>query len=149
MGGQKYTHVVYEWPQTLTFSILDCGCSINSRINPICAKDDVTSYYSPCLAGCKSGSYNKTSRIKSYSNCSCIADRWETGTMTLSKDWILKGPLKNTENPDMSVIKTAQTHSKSTINSEAIGGWCPVDCSTQFKIFGITMFLLGVLGTYN
>ena len=67
--------------------------------------------------------------------------------MTLSKDWILKGPLKNTENPDMSVIETAQTHSKSTINSEAIGGWCPVDCSTQFKIFGITMFLLGVLGT--
>lgn len=32
-------------------------------------------------------------------------------------------------------------------NDEAIGGWCPVDCGNVFKIWGIVMFLLMVLGS--
>ena len=39
-----------------------CGCSMDSRIQPICTKDGFTSYYSPCLAGCTESTYNKTSR---------------------------------------------------------------------------------------
>ena len=41
-----------------------CGCSMDSRIQPICTKDGFTSFYSPCLAGCTESTYNKTSRYK-------------------------------------------------------------------------------------
>ena len=29
----------------------DCGCPV-SRMQPICSKDGVTNFYSPCHAGC-------------------------------------------------------------------------------------------------
>ena len=44
-----------------------CGCSMDSRIQPICTKDGFTSYYSPCLAGCTESTYNKTSRYTLHS----------------------------------------------------------------------------------
>jgi len=43
----------------------DCNCNIYDY-QPVCGEDNVT-YFSPCLAGCKT-----SSELKSYSNCSCL-----------------------------------------------------------------------------
>ena len=68
--------------------------------------------------------------------------------MTLSEEWTKNLLMsKGWEYPDSSVMKTFQEQSSLTINDEAIGGWCPVDCNTQFKIFGGVMFLLMILGS--
>ena len=68
--------------------------------------------------------------------------------MTLSNEWTKELLMsKGWEYPDSSVMKTFQDQSSLTINDEAIGGWCPVDCNTQFKIFGGVMFLLMILGS--
>ena len=68
--------------------------------------------------------------------------------MTLSEEWTKKLLMsKGWEYPDSSVMKTFQEQSSLSIHDEAIGGWCPVDCNTQFKIFGGVMFLLMILGS--
>ena len=70
----------------------DCGCpDINSlKISPICAKDGLTNYYSPCIAGCTEFELNLTTFTKSYSKCSVIEDQWIENNMSLSKKWIKK-----------------------------------------------------------
>lgn len=68
----------------------DCGCSIDSKISPICAKDGLTNYYSPCLAGCKTVTFDKATRTRSYSDCTCIKDQWSERNMSLSKEWAIK-----------------------------------------------------------
>ena len=30
----------------------DCGCPV-SRMQPLCSKDGITNFYSPCHAGCR------------------------------------------------------------------------------------------------
>merc|ERR1712156_241316 len=72
----------------------DCGCpDINSlKISPICAKDGLTNYYSPCIAGCTEFELNLTTFTKSYSKCSVIENQWIENNMSLSKKWIKKDP---------------------------------------------------------
>lgn len=69
----------------------NCQCPKSSWISPICAKDGVTNFYSPCMAGCQESSYDPNTKTKSYSGCSCIRDAWLEQNMSLSKEWILKG----------------------------------------------------------
>ena len=35
----------------------DCKCPDNMKVSPVCAKDGVTNYYSPCVAGCTDSKY--------------------------------------------------------------------------------------------
>ena len=69
---------------------LDCACPENARINPICAKDGFTAFYSPCMAGCKNYTYDKATKTKYYSDCDCIGDMWIENNMTLTEEWIKK-----------------------------------------------------------
>jgi len=112
----------------------NCACPLDARINPICAKDGATAFYSPCMAGCQSYYYDKNTRTKFYSNCTCIEDAWIQNNMSLTEEWIKKGPLKFMDYPSKSNILTAQEKSRLTPNDEAIGGFCPVD-SKMFLSF--------------
>ena len=67
--------------------------------------------------------------------------------MSLTEEWIKKGPLKFMDYPSKSNILTAQEKSRLTPNDEAIGGFCPVDCKNVFVIFSVVMFLLMILGS--
>ena len=125
----------------------NCACPLDARINPICAKDGATAFYSPCMAGCQSYYYDKNTRTKFYSNCTCIEDAWMQNNMSLTEEWIKKGPLKFMDYPSKSNILTAQEKSRLTPNDEAIGGFCPVDCKNVFVIFSVVMFLLMILGS--
>ena len=125
----------------------DCACPSDARINPICAKDGATAFYSPCMAGCQSYYYDKNTRTKFYSNCTCIEDRWVESNMSLTEEWIKKGPLKFMDYPSKTHIATAQAKSRMVPNDEAIGGFCPVDCGHVFVVFSVVMFLLMILGS--
>ena len=75
---------------------LDCACPENARINPICAKDGITAFYSPCMAGCTEYHFDKSTRTKFYSNCTCIGDMWTENNMSLTEEWIKKVIIFNT-----------------------------------------------------
>ncbi|XP_066909698.1 solute carrier organic anion transporter family member 74D isoform X3 [Halyomorpha halys] len=49
-----------------------CSCPPNIKYNPLCAQDGSVLFYSPCHAGCPTGSFNTT--LKVYQNCSCLPD---------------------------------------------------------------------------
>lgn len=100
----------------------DCACSANSRIVPICAKDGLTNYYSPCFAGCQTSSFDKNTKTKYYSGCSCIADQWIERNMTLSVEWVKKGPLKSWDYPSLATIEEMRQKTRSIPNDEAVGG---------------------------
>ena len=69
---------------------LDCKCPASSRLNPICAQDGKTNYYSPCLAGCTESKFDKNTKTKYYYNCTCIAAEWNEKGMELSEKWLKK-----------------------------------------------------------
>ena len=81
----------------------DCGCT--QRTTPICAKDGLTSFYSPCTAGCRNSTFNETTKTTFYFGCSCIADKWASQNMTLSDEWTRKGPAKRFDHPSLADIK--------------------------------------------
>ena len=54
----------------------DCGCPV-SRMQPVCSKDDLTNFYSPCHAGCKDihGFKALTSmQVRSHLQCIIVPD---------------------------------------------------------------------------
>lgn len=64
------------------------------RLQPICSKDGVTNFYSPCHAGCSYKSVyspvasDPTQNVIVYHNCSCVREAWDLGNTSLSRDWI-------------------------------------------------------------
>ena len=85
----------------------DCGCT--QRTTPICAKDGLTSFYSPCTAGCRNSTFNETTKTTFYFGCSCIADKWASQNMTLSDEWTRKGPAKRFDHPSLADIKVKKS----------------------------------------
>ena len=69
-----------------------CNCpEINSqKVSPVCSKDGLTNYYSPCVAGCTEFELDKKTFTKSYSDCSVIENHWIEKNMSLSKKWAEK-----------------------------------------------------------
>eukprot|EP00092_Neocalanus_flemingeri_P037475 GFUD01040807.1.p1 GENE.GFUD01040807.1~~GFUD01040807.1.p1 ORF type:complete len:723 (+),score=131.38 GFUD01040807.1:150-2318(+) len=149
---------------------LDCACPV-SRMQPICSKDGVTNFYSPCHAGCLDsldldkvemdddwipGNYTqeKTKGRKKkknlvYQNCSCVATASRERNTSLSKDWIEKEILENFSHPPPQTI-IDQTYSKwsDVPVDEATPGWCTVPgCKTNFMYWIIAMGVLSILSS--
>ncbi len=105
---------------------LHCDCP-QSRLQPICSKDGVTNFYSPCQAGCisksrieeKLGGGGEKSSLPgrrrrfmpkhTYDDCSCILESWKTQNTSLSSEWVRKDHLSGWEHAsDEDVAKVAK-----------------------------------------
>jgi len=127
----------------------DCGCPI-SRPQPLCSKDGVTNFYSPCHAGCtiEVNSTVLENRQKMYGQCSCVARAAEEYNTSLSREWIEKEKLKDLPFPSLKMIE--QLHSKyaDAPVEEAVSGWCKVEgCDEKFKLFMLTIFILSLVAS--
>merc|ERR1719193_2562919 len=84
---------------------LDCGCPV-SRPQPVCSKDGIYSFYSPCHAGCTQfiTKMNDT-KTKVYGECSCVSEVSKKFNTSLTKRWVEKDLLKDEPFPTMKLIE--------------------------------------------
>jgi len=124
---------------------IDCGCP-TSRPQPICSKDGVTNFYSPCHAGCVDVFKSNGSKI--YQNCSCVLEASEKFNTSLSKSWIEKEKLGDLDHPAISLIDTVHQKYMGQPVDEAEPGWCKVEgCSTQFMYFMIAAGVVSIVAS--
>ena len=114
----------------------NCGCP-TSRPEPICSKDGVTNFYSPCVAGCTGPTkfrfdYKKNKNITIYTGCGCAVDAWEGNWQ--NQPWEMAGEL-----PDKKWDVEDYIH-----RDEAIKGWCEVDCGFAWTLFMVCGLLTGI-----
>lgn len=76
-----------------------------SRLQPICSKDGLTNFYSPCQAGCQSKTKfsprinpyanpgENPKELTIYQNCSCIIEAWENNNKASKEHFLLKKEL--------------------------------------------------------
>lgn len=57
-----------EWSMQDTCNEI-CSCPPTIKYTPLCSQDGSTLFYSPCHAGCLSGSFDQSLQV--YQNCSC------------------------------------------------------------------------------
>lgn len=121
---------------------LGCECA-HVPMQPVCSKDGVTNFYSPCAAGCKTHAGEKV-----FGECACAREEWEESNATLSEEWVKKDLLAGWRYHSQNMIKRARMLvSPSEYSDEVSNGWCPVDCGSVFSTFGTVMFVLMVLGS--
>ena len=128
----------------------NCSCPV-ARPEPLCSKDGVTNFYSPCIAGCQSyrnftyfDEKGKNKTIKVYENCGCTESAWTSNNLTLSDEWIKRDYLEGiNSSPDR--VDQVREYLRGSPITEAVEGWCTVDCESVYKLFNLTMFLLMVL----
>jgi len=110
-----------------------CQCS-QSKFRPTCSSDGVTTFFSPCHAGCSQVNEEsvqvggKTVTRKVYSSCSCIQESGQTSPWWKNETQELKSPL--------------DIPSQEARLGDALEGYCPFDCSRQF------MIIIGMLTCY-
>ena len=82
----------------------DCGCPV-SRMQPICSKDGVTNFFSPCHAGCrppgrpnvtwdhwlKTGEDSGELPKDQYFHCSCVEAASVRDQTSLASKWLGDG----------------------------------------------------------
>ena len=150
----------------------DCGCPV-SRMQPICSKDGVTNFYSPCHAGCRelqdppantcqppgllTTSTSSPAREKEpaaakekvYRDCSCVAAASQEFNTSISYDWIVKDKLTSFSHPpSQSLLQEAWERLAGESVTEATEGWCEVPgCKTQFIYWMVAMAILSILGS--
>jgi len=149
----------------------DCACPI-SRMQPICSKDGVTNFYSPCQAGCMESfepemeavladTTNSTDEIAAgkskgrkkkstvYKDCSCVAKASVDRNTSLSKHWIEKDVLTEFDHPPPeSIIEETYKKWSNEPVTEAVHGWCEVPgCKTSFTYWIIAMGVLSILAS--
>lgn len=133
---------------------LDCECPA-SRMQPICSKDGVTNFYSPCHAGCGGqekmmNEFNVTTGTV-FTDCACVETASKASNTSLSSKWLVKDHLREFSHPPpLAVIDEARRKFLEAGNpvTEAMAGWCEVPgCATNFKIFMGIVFLLSILGS--
>ena len=124
-------------------------------MQPICSKDGVTNFYSPCHAGCSGqekmmNEFNVTTGTV-FTDCSCVETASRMSNTSLASKWIVKDHLPEFSHPPpLTVIEEARRKYLEAGNSvtEAVAGWCEVPgCATNFKIFMGVVFLLSILGS--
>ena len=88
----------------------ECECSV-SRMQPICSKDGVTNFYSPCHAGCEAkesipdlGDPAKNTTL--YSSCKCVKQATEERNTSISRPWVNRELLvkHNIEYPALDLV---------------------------------------------
>jgi len=153
---------------------LACECPI-SRMQPICSKDGVTNFYSPCHAGClekvdldaidfefdededenPSNKTEETPKGKNkkknivYRDCSCVSKASTDRNTSLSKHWIEKDILTNFDHqPPQSIIDETYNKWSNIPVEEATPGWCEVPgCKKSFTYWIIAMGVLSILAS--
>ena len=124
-------------------------------MQPICSKDGVTNFYSPCHAGCSGqekmmNEFNVTTGTV-FTDCACVETASRTSNTSLSSKWLVKEHLPEFSHPPpLAVIDEARRKYMEAGNpvTEAVAGWCEVPgCATNFKIFMGVAFLLSILGS--
>ncbi len=147
---------------------LACDCP-QARLQPICSKDGVTNFYSPCQAGCatketisylrpdpfakedgkglsgKKGTEKKPVHI--YGDCTCVEEAWKKSNMTLARQWLIHDHMSMYPHPTAEDLERVREQHLTDPIAEAVKGWCPVDCDGIFKTFMACMFVLMVLGS--
>jgi len=127
----------------------DCGCPI-SRPQPVCSKDGVTNFYSPCHAGCTQ-TINSTAtegRQKMYGDCSCVREATMAYNTSLSREWIEKETLQDLEYPSIDLIDQTHRQFVGREVDEAVSGWCEVEgCDDKFKQFMLTVLILSLVAS--
>jgi len=133
-------------------------------MQPICSKDGVTNFYSPCHAGCTiselaEDANNEGANIpkrhkrekRIYKDCSCVATASSQFNTSLSREWIQKDVLtKFDKPPPLSIIdETLESWQMSGDPvTEAVTGWCEVPgCKTKFYYWIAVMSVLSILGS--
>ena len=112
-----------------------CDCPV-SRPQPICSRNGVTNFYSPCVAGCTGPikiryDHVKMKNLTIYTNCGCSVDAWEHNWEDVShelsdKNWNVEEYIHR---------------------GEAVKGWCEVDCSSAWTLFIVSALLVGILAS--
>ena len=111
----------------------ECRCPV-SRPDPICSKDGMTNFYSPCVAGCTGAIKVETDHAQNkdvtvYTECGCAVEAWEEKWENLVR-----------ESPEKEWNVEDYIH-----RDEATKGWCEVDCSTEWAVFMISVGLVSIL----
>ena len=108
-----------------------CQCS-STAFQPTCSSDGSTLFFSPCHAGCAGAATinltleeREVSR-KVYSSCSCVTSNLSSPWWTQDQQDQLVSPLTPAQPTD-----------------SAIAGYCPFDCSSQFRLF------IGLLSAFS
>ena len=113
-----------------------CECS-ESSYHPTCSYDGVTTFFSPCHAGCTGAALQSVTldgrsvERKVYTGCSCLPHSDNVTQVWWSQDTGLRSPLAST----------------SVDTDQAIAGHCPFDCSRQFSIFIGMLTAFSLLGS--
>lgn len=123
----------------------DCGCPV-SRMQPICSKDGVTNFFSPCHAGCrppgrpnvtwdhwlKTGEDSGELPKDQYFNCSCVEAASVRDQTSLATKWLEDGA----EAGRLGQVREAEE------------GWCEVPgCKTSMMYYMIGLAILGTVGS--
>ncbi|TRY69950.1 hypothetical protein TCAL_04473 [Tigriopus californicus] len=134
----------------------ECECP-SSRLEPICSKDGTTNFYSPCQAGClskrsftpnkKEGDEEDPKDTLVFEDCSCVQEAWNQSNFKYSRDWILNDFFPGQEHITDDLITAKMEEVDPIPIDSAFKGWCPVDCGNVFATFGITMFVVMILGS--
>ena len=114
-----------------------CGCPV-ARPEPICSKDGVTNFYSPCAAGCTGPTKTRFDFVKKknltiYTGCGCANVAWE-------KNWETQ-PWEFIGEPSDKKWDVEEYISR----DEAVKGYCEVDCGIAWTIFIVCGVLTAVL----
>jgi len=115
-----------------------CGCS-ESSFQPTCSTDGQTLFFSPCHAGCTEMKtemvMNRGRKVakKIFDNCSCV----RTLNTTVAKPWW--------KEPELDAPIPAGTELPES-PSGAVSGYCPLDCSRQFRIIIGMLSVMSLLG---
>merc|ERR1719431_814154 len=128
---------------------LDCGCPV-SRPQPVCSKDGIYSFYSPCHAGCTQfiTKMNDT-KTKVYGECSCVSEVSKKFNTSLTKRWVEKDLLKDEPFPTMKMIeeKYRENIGAGTVDG-AESGWCEIEgCDKKFMYFMIAIGILSIVAS--
>ena len=131
-----------------------------ARLDPVCSKDGVTNFYSPCQAGCtakttynpppnpyKPASAQNLDPVTVYQDCSCVATAWRETNLSLSREWVQRDHMAGWDHPAPSVVDVFAGRVEDEPISEAVAGWCDVDCEAVFKTFKLCIFIIMVLGS--
>lgn len=138
-----------------------CACPPISRPQPVCSKDGVTNFYSPCMAGCLEALERvpgeglpdrSVGKAMQYRNCSCVEDAWARagGNLSLSDEWVEKDHLvSGWRYRSQDAVRMAREKLKDRPVSEAVEGWCPAGggCDDVYMTFLALTFGLMVLAS--
>ena len=127
----------------------NCDCPI-SRPDPICSKDGITNLYSPCVAGCKDVKKvldaKRKKVVKVYTDCECAAAAWNEHNATVLERWHLEDYIDGQKPHDKIAVDKPQVEMHDIAITEAVEGWCNVDCETEKIAFMTLSLLVALLG---